>query len=176
MGKYSVPFVAFTLLAWMLGGSWWYANIYQAGDQKVNIPKKQRAEIFELADGKFRVYSHQSFYYIKNQSRAHIPEETNEAFYNLVGFVNSRENRVLTITGFYDVNESYEGEYQNLGFERAASLENRLIRLGLFEGKIRIRSIPVELKFDKENKSFKAAKIAIEKAPLTDNTLIEKIL
>lgn len=176
MKKYSVPFIAFSLFAWIIGGSWWYANFYQTQSADNQEIKTLDPDPFELTDGSFRAFSDQPFYFIKNQSRVHIPAQTNEALYTLIGFINNSEDRIISLTGYYTIDESYEGEFENLGFDRAASLENRLIRLGIKEGKVKVKAEQKELSFETDNKCFNATKISIEKIGNNTKPISKKIL
>lgn len=139
MHKFFYPLL-FLLLGWIGLGSYFLAcptcNKVEAKPKEV-IPvapvKEKEKMVWNVNDGdRFNAGSARHFTFPITSADPNVPPKTQTAFNNVSDYLKDNTDRQLLLTGYYkeDENQSYAGQYANLGVARAEAIKANLVSNG----------------------------------------------
>jgi len=123
----SVPFWLIVLLAWIIGGAWYYNSKCCA------VPGEQSLS-FLIKDG--RALKAESAFPLLFGNSADEPitplaEEVTSAFDRTATYLKGHPDRLMTIEGHYTSNEANPSMFENLGLARANRVKNMFTDRGV---------------------------------------------
>lgn len=101
-------------------------------------PVKEKT-VWNVNDGnRFKAGSANHFTFPITSAEPNVPAKTQTAFNNVSEYLKGHTDRQLLLTGFYkeDENQSYGGEFENLGVARAEAIKSNLVANGAPAGNI----------------------------------------
>jgi len=141
MHKFFYPLLLL-LLGWILAGSYFLScptcNPVAAAPKAVAItptpaPVAVEKNVWTVNDGsRFDAGSPNYFTFPITSNDPNIPVKTQTAFDKVSAYLKSNTDRQLLLTGFYkeDEQQSYDGDYDNLGVARAEAIKANLVATG----------------------------------------------
>jgi len=147
MHKFFYPLLLL-LLGWILAGSYFAAcptcNPVVAAPKDVVIaaPPAPVAKVknkWNVNDGdRFTAGSPNFFTFPVASDAPNVPPKTQEVFDKVAKYMRANPERQLLLTGFYkdDENQSYQGDFDNLGVSRAEAIKSNLVERGAAGGNI----------------------------------------
>ncbi len=106
------------------------------------IAEKPQLGHWQFEDGEFNVTVNDFFEFFKNDS-SHIPTikaELENEIESTVNYLNMNPGRMMTIIGYYAMDEVYDGQYQDLGWSRAVHIQKYLVDLGAPSNQLKVTS------------------------------------
>ncbi|MFK8103581.1 MAG: OmpA family protein [Saprospiraceae bacterium] len=144
MRKINTALLSALLFAWLLGGSWWYANTYRSIE-----PNSKNA--FKVSLDSLQFTAATNFFFPKSSSEISIPKLTEIALEQIASYLRQHPTHSLSLTGIYQATEINDSQLDNLGQARAESLRDVLIDYGVNPPQINTQSLRVHQVVLQEN-------------------------
>ncbi len=136
MRKMNTALLFALLLAWLFGGSWWYANTYRSVE-----PSAKNA--FQVSLDSLRFSAANNFFFPKSSSEISVPQLTEVALKQIASYLRQHPTHSLSLTGIYQATEINDSQLDNLGQARAESLRDVLIDYGVNPPQINTQGLRV---------------------------------
>lgn len=124
MRKINTALLSALLLAWLFGGSWWYANKYRSAEPTATN------HAFSLSVDSLQFTAAANFFFSKSSSRISVPQSTNAALQAIVTYLLERPQQNLQLTGIFNSQEVNDSASKSLGLARAQALKEVLTDFG----------------------------------------------
>lgn len=123
MSKLLFPVLCLCLAIWLFGGSYWFAQEYS-----INNATQQG---WTITDGKEVFHSNTIFSFQYSDPEIILDDNQLALIGQLAEYLNTAQDRDLTITGNYTAKEINNSDYDDLGLARAESFRYLLYRQGV---------------------------------------------
>ncbi|MEO1624441.1 MAG: hypothetical protein AAFV25_04720 [Bacteroidota bacterium] len=135
MRKMMVPLVAIALIAWILGGSWWYGQVWVPNRMPNNFVGEQSPQTpIRISHSLFPTMLDEVFAFPRSEARFEADSLTKSCLRTMANRLT--DGAELLLQGVYLEAEAAPDE--NLGLQRAAFVRDLLVQQGVQPNKIRI--------------------------------------
>ena len=141
MSKLNLPLLFLLLVLWLVGGTWFFNENYKTSSTETasecSIP-------FSITDGNFNTSSDKIFFFDNSDWEPMIPVQALASLKSIALYLSNSEKKKLLLTGQFNLEESNNSDFENIGIARAEAIKKELVDYGAPSKNIKVSSDEIE--------------------------------